>query len=207
VAQLAGRAQVLTFGDSRARRCFWPGLNGNRGTGGAGGTPAGADGRFRSISPAATTCATRWPPPPARWPRRARWPRSPRGLEAFEPVKGRSRALAVQARPRTLTLVDDTYNANPDSVRAAIDVLAELPGPRLLVLGDMGEVGDQGPAFHAEVGDYARERASKSCSRWASRRRPRHEGPALRRRRRAERRVLQALPHVGRACWSRARAS
>jgi UDP-N-acetylmuramoyl-tripeptide--D-alanyl-D-alanine ligase len=54
--------------------------------------------------------------------------------------------------------VDDTYNANPDSVRAAIDVLAELPGPRLLVLGDMGEVGDQGPAFHAEVGDYARER-------------------------------------------------
>jgi UDP-N-acetylmuramoyl-tripeptide--D-alanyl-D-alanine ligase len=43
-------------------------------------------------------------------------------------------------------------------VRAAIDVLAELPGPRLLVLGDMGEVGDQGPAFHAEVGAYARER-------------------------------------------------
>jgi UDP-N-acetylmuramoyl-tripeptide--D-alanyl-D-alanine ligase len=52
--------------------------------------------------------------------------------------------------------VDDTYNANPDSVRAAIDVLAELPGPRLLVLGDMGEVGDQGPQFHAEVGDCAR---------------------------------------------------
>jgi UDP-N-acetylmuramoyl-tripeptide--D-alanyl-D-alanine ligase len=81
-----------------------------------------------------------------------------RGLESFEPVKGRSRALAVQLAGRTLTLVDDTYNANPDSVRAAIDVLAELPGPRLLVLGDMGEVGDQGPAFHAEVGDYARER-------------------------------------------------
>ncbi len=43
-------------------------------------------------------------------------------------------------------------------MRAAIDVLAELPGPRLLVLGDMGEVGTQGPAFHAEVGAYARER-------------------------------------------------
>ena len=55
-----------------------------------------------------------------------------------------------------MTLVDDTYNANPDSARAAIDVLAELPGPRLLVLGDMGEVGDQGPQFHAEVGEYAR---------------------------------------------------
>jgi UDP-N-acetylmuramoyl-tripeptide--D-alanyl-D-alanine ligase len=81
-----------------------------------------------------------------------------RGLESFEPVKGRSRALAVTLGGRTLTLVDDTYNANPDSVRAAVDVLAELPGPRLLVLGDMGEVGDQGPAFHAEVGAYARER-------------------------------------------------
>lgn len=81
-----------------------------------------------------------------------------RGLESFEPVKGRSRALALPLDGRTLTVVDDSYNANPDSVRAAIDVLAELPGPRLLVLGDMGEVGDQGPAFHAEVGAYARER-------------------------------------------------
>ena len=81
-----------------------------------------------------------------------------RGLQAFEPVKGRSRALAVALGGRTLTLVDDTYNANPDSVRAAIDVLAGLPGPHLLVLGDMGEVGNEGPRFHAEVGSYARER-------------------------------------------------
>jgi UDP-N-acetylmuramoyl-tripeptide--D-alanyl-D-alanine ligase len=80
------------------------------------------------------------------------------GLEAFEPVKGRSRALVVTLGGRAITVVDDTYNANPDSVRAAIDVLAELPGPRLLVLGDMGEVGDQGPAFHAEVGEHARSR-------------------------------------------------
>lgn len=80
------------------------------------------------------------------------------GLEAFEPVKGRSRALALPLGGRTLTLVDDSYNANPDSVRAAIDVLAGLPGPRLLVLGDMGEVGSEGPRFHAEVGAYARER-------------------------------------------------
>ena len=42
-------------------------------------------------------------------------------------------------------------------MRAAIDVLRELPGPRLLVLGDMGEVGDQGEAFHVEIGQYARE--------------------------------------------------
>ena len=81
------------------------------------------------------------------------------GLEAFEPVKGRSRALALQWGARAITVVDDTYNANPDSVRAAIDVLAELPGPRLLVLGDMGEVGGQGPQFHAEVGEHARHRA------------------------------------------------
>jgi UDP-N-acetylmuramoyl-tripeptide--D-alanyl-D-alanine ligase len=83
------------------------------------------------------------------------------GLAQFEPVKGRSRALALRlaaAPERTLTLIDDTYNANPDSVRAAIDVLAELPGPRLLVLGDMGEVGEQGPAFHAEAGAYAQAR-------------------------------------------------
>ncbi len=80
------------------------------------------------------------------------------GLQAFEPVKGRSRALTVQQGGRVLSLVDDTYNANPDSVRAAIDVLAELPAPRLMVLGDMGEVGHQGPQFHAEVGAYAAER-------------------------------------------------
>jgi UDP-N-acetylmuramoyl-tripeptide--D-alanyl-D-alanine ligase len=80
------------------------------------------------------------------------------GLEAFQPVKGRSRAFRVAVAGRSLTVVDDSYNANPDSVRAAIDVLAELPAPRLLVLGDMGEVGDQGPQFHAEVGEHARQR-------------------------------------------------
>jgi UDP-N-acetylmuramoyl-tripeptide--D-alanyl-D-alanine ligase len=82
-----------------------------------------------------------------------------RGLEAFEPVKGRSQLKSLaRAGGTAVPLVDDTYNANPDSVRAAIDVLAELPGPRWLVLGDMGEVGDQGPAFHAEVGAYAAAR-------------------------------------------------
>jgi UDP-N-acetylmuramoyl-tripeptide--D-alanyl-D-alanine ligase len=80
-----------------------------------------------------------------------------RGLEAFVPVKGRCRAVQVRQGDCNFTLVDDTYNANPDSMRAAIDVLADLPGPRLLVIGDMGEVGEQGPAFHAEAGRYARE--------------------------------------------------
>jgi UDP-N-acetylmuramoyl-tripeptide--D-alanyl-D-alanine ligase len=77
------------------------------------------------------------------------------GLNSFKPVKGRSRAFAVYCEGHDITVVDDTYNANPDSVRAAIDVLAELPPPRLLVLGDMGEVGTQGPAFHQEVGWHA----------------------------------------------------
>ena len=80
------------------------------------------------------------------------------GLSKFSPVKGRSRALSVQIQGRMLTLIDDTYNANPDSMLAAIDVLAELPGPRLLVMGDMGEVGSQGPQFHQEAGRSAHAR-------------------------------------------------
>ncbi|MGJ7525533.1 UDP-N-acetylmuramoyl-tripeptide--D-alanyl-D-alanine ligase [Variovorax sp. GB1P17] len=81
------------------------------------------------------------------------------GLSAFEPVKGRSKASEiVLPNGHALTLVDDSYNANPDSVIAAIDVLVGLPGPRLLVLGEMGEVGDRSPEFHAEVGDWARQR-------------------------------------------------
>jgi UDP-N-acetylmuramoyl-tripeptide--D-alanyl-D-alanine ligase len=78
------------------------------------------------------------------------------GLSAFEPVKGRSRSSQIRFSQHVLTLIDDTYNSNPDSMKAAIDVLAELPGPRLLVMGDMGEVGDQGPRFHHEAGEQAR---------------------------------------------------
>ncbi len=78
-----------------------------------------------------------------------------RGLGAFRPVAGR--LAAVHAMSGAL-VIDDTYNANPDSVRAAIDVLAHAPGAKWLVLGDMGEVGAQGPAFHKEVGAYAKER-------------------------------------------------
>ena len=80
------------------------------------------------------------------------------GLQAFEPVKGRSQLQQATVRGQAVTLVDDSYNANPDSVRAAIDMLADLPGPHWLVLGDMGEVGNQGPAFHEEVGAYAASR-------------------------------------------------
>jgi UDP-N-acetylmuramoyl-tripeptide--D-alanyl-D-alanine ligase len=74
------------------------------------------------------------------------------GLAAFRPYTGR---LQVKQAKGGATLIDDTYNANPDSVRAAIDVLASCPGPTALVLGDMGEVGSQGEEFHREVGSYA----------------------------------------------------
>ena len=76
-----------------------------------------------------------------------------RGLEVFRPVRGR---LVTLTTPGGVSVIDDTYNANPDSVRAAIDVLASKPAPRWLVLGDMGEVGDEGPAFHREIGACAR---------------------------------------------------
>lgn len=78
-----------------------------------------------------------------------------RGLEAFAPVGGRlQRKQAVNGA----TVIDDTYNANPDSMRAAIDVLAACPAPRILVVGDMGEVGAQGQQFHEEIGAYAQSR-------------------------------------------------
>jgi UDP-N-acetylmuramoyl-tripeptide--D-alanyl-D-alanine ligase len=81
------------------------------------------------------------------------------GLNAFRAVKGRSRAVQLRRDAAVTSLVDDTYNANPDSMRAAIDVLASLPKPRWLVMGDMGEVGAQGLAFHEEALRYAEAQA------------------------------------------------
>jgi len=78
------------------------------------------------------------------------------GLAAFRPVAGRSHRFTLHCADRHITVVDDSYNANPDSVRAAIELLATLPAPRLLVLGDMGEVGVQGAHFHAEAAAQAR---------------------------------------------------
>jgi UDP-N-acetylmuramoyl-tripeptide--D-alanyl-D-alanine ligase len=78
-----------------------------------------------------------------------------RGLESFTPVGGR---LQCKQAANGATVIDDTYNANPDSVRAAIDVLAQAQAPRILVLGDMGEVGTQGQQFHEEIGAYAQSR-------------------------------------------------
>jgi len=75
------------------------------------------------------------------------------GLSGFTGVKGR-----LQRKPALhgSTFIDDTYNANPDSVQAALAVLAQQPGRKVLVLGDMGELGDDAAAMHAQIGQAAR---------------------------------------------------
>ncbi|MBK7423040.1 MAG: UDP-N-acetylmuramoyl-tripeptide--D-alanyl-D-alanine ligase [Propionivibrio sp.] len=75
------------------------------------------------------------------------------GLSAFRGIKGR---LQRRDGLNGSIVLDDTYNANPDSVRAGIDVLAATVGKKILVLGDMGEIGDMTGQFHDEVGGYAK---------------------------------------------------
>jgi UDP-N-acetylmuramoyl-tripeptide--D-alanyl-D-alanine ligase len=77
-----------------------------------------------------------------------------KGLARFSAIKGR---LQRKAGRHGAILIDDTYNANPASLRAAIAVLAQAPGEKVLIVGDMGELGAEAAALHAGIGRYARE--------------------------------------------------
>jgi UDP-N-acetylmuramoyl-tripeptide--D-alanyl-D-alanine ligase len=77
------------------------------------------------------------------------------GLARATPVRGRLRAVLGK---HGATLIDDSYNANPGSVRAALDHLAALGGQRIFVLGNMAELGSTALELHREIGEYARER-------------------------------------------------
>jgi len=75
------------------------------------------------------------------------------GLNAMQPVKGRT---VAQIAPSGVRVIDDSYNANPTSMCAAIDILAGFSGRTVLVLGDIGELGQWAEEGHRQVGDYAR---------------------------------------------------
>ena len=77
-----------------------------------------------------------------------------RGLEAFRPVKGRGARL----EGAHMTVIDEAYNANPDSACAALDVLSGEKAPRLFVFGDMGELGKYSEEGHRAVGEYAAQK-------------------------------------------------
>jgi UDP-N-acetylmuramoyl-tripeptide--D-alanyl-D-alanine ligase len=79
------------------------------------------------------------------------------GLENLQPVKGRA---VAQLAPNGMRVIDDSYNANPASICAAVDILAGFAGRTVLVLGDMGELGDWAEQGHREVGRYAAGKVS-----------------------------------------------
>ncbi|WP_460423909.1 UDP-N-acetylmuramoyl-tripeptide--D-alanyl-D-alanine ligase [Pseudomonas sp. ZL2] len=79
------------------------------------------------------------------------------GLNAVQPVKGRT---VVQMAPNGVRVIDDTYNANPTSMCAAVDILAGFSGRTVLVLGDIGELGQWAEEGHRQVGEYAKDKVS-----------------------------------------------
>ena len=77
------------------------------------------------------------------------------GLEKFKSINGRLRKIKLQ---KNIFLFDDSYNANPDSVKAAIEVLASLMGRKIFIMGEMGELGARAEVFHKNIGGFAKEK-------------------------------------------------
>ena len=74
-----------------------------------------------------------------------------RGIESLQPVNGRFHIIETE----NYTIVDDCYNANPMSMKASLQILKDALGRKVAVLGDMGELGSEEDALHAQVGEFA----------------------------------------------------
>ncbi len=81
------------------------------------------------------------------------------GLQAWQGIAGRQRSKTING----LHVIDDTYNANPASIRAALEVLAMQPGIKIFVMGDMGELGEDSISLHTQTGELATELGIDSC--------------------------------------------
>lgn len=82
-----------------------------------------------------------------------------KGLESWRGIKGRLQSKTING----LHVIDDSYNANPASIKAALEVLAIQPGMQVLVMGDMGELGDDSASLHRQTGELARELGIDAC--------------------------------------------
>ena len=78
-----------------------------------------------------------------------------KGLENFKAVSHRGEVVKLEDGS---VVIDDSYNANPDSMSAAVNMLSEYKLPKIFVAGDMGELGVQSPQYHRELGEFVRRR-------------------------------------------------
>jgi len=157
--RLLGERPMISFGESPQAR-VWAGLSGARTCWGEQGFGSRMEvrvdervfeielalaGRHNLMNALAAIAAARAMECPLEW--------IQRGLASVRPVQGR---LCGLLSPLGVRLIDDTYNANPDSVSAAIQVLGQAPGNHWLVLGDLAELGGASESLHAEIGRHAR---------------------------------------------------